>query len=485
VSAYNFKRRRHRRPTDAFASLRSALLAGGGYVGVFDAASAGDSVTGGLYDSVPDVQGTLQSLVQTSTARPAQTGTTTADKKWSTNGSSTWLESAAADSGLATTLDGSSRHTYKLWAVYVGVLNSAGGYSLMIQDPTGITRYMGLDTRSTNVRSNITGTFIDTGLAKSAELGVYVFGVDGSNVGSLSTVTSPSYGCARLGTLRQYGQNAGAYGTGNQRIVIGRLGSNAGSFATTAGCLVFIFNVQPTRAQLQLIGDYAVAYRSATIPTTKKGAVFIGDSRTVGAEASAGQDYPTLLMAAGGGATYSGVGKLNLGISSRTAAVMSSQIPSMALPSLDPYLAKIGVCFMGGFNDFLTTSGTAAAQAATVYAQIVACCNQIKGLYPNTKIAVGTIFRGNSVAGNAEAGRILLNAQLLSEHGGGGSGSTPSSYADYCADIATDTDTTVSNPLWDFTNATYFFQTTQVHLTGTGNQIVANRWQPVLTAMLA
>lgn len=450
-------------PLDPFATLL-AKLGGSGLNqvrGVYDASFAGNSVSGSTVNYVVDRLGRLPNWLGGGTGsgagRPTLVGSTAADLRVRSSGT-TWLETPGS------TMFEWVNTTDSYGAIVIGTMGGTT-YPFIVSPASTISPFWGFDARTGTIRGTKDGTFFDLA-AKNSEVGVYLYGQDGTFGGS-SQQANPYAIAARVGNLRKTLVTAptGA-STGGHRMVWGWIPGNPG-INTDEMAMVLLLGRRVTPADMKLVGDYAKTYKSAVIPTTSKGVMFVGDSRTKGDESGTNGDYPFQLMTQ---AEFTGVQYQNLGVSGRTVNTMDFLCDAMVVPGLDPYLSKRVVVLMGGYND-----DTAGRSPAQIYASFKSWVQKIRAADPTAVIVVVDVYReGGETSGLEKPWRVAFNTAL---DGGNGFPGIIAEGANYLFKASN-----VAALNGDMGGGNY---ASVPHLSAAGNLALANALKPTLQAALA
>jgi lysophospholipase L1-like esterase len=225
---------------------------------------------------------------------------------------------------------------------------------------------------------------------------------------------------------------------------------SAGGFGWTSGLrAVLLYQAVNSYAEMRQVEVYLGSRYGLVV--THWNYIFDGDSLTFGYASTAGNDYPSLVMALLGSNPYHL--KTNDGLNGDTLANMAAAAPAGIDLLYDPHQYKNVVCIWGGTNDLF-----AGASAATVYGNIVDYGTGRRAV--GFQVVVFTITPRNNFDAGMEANRLTINTNIRTNW---------ATFADALVDVAADGRI---GDAGDEDNLTYY-DADGTHLNDTGYAIVA------------
>lgn len=395
------------------------------------------SATATAWDDARGTSGYGPQLVGLGTTKPAWDAT---NKIITLDGSQNSLESA-----VHTAFDISLGRT----VIFIGTMPT-GAYLVNLTD-AGVNKYVTLNTGGAQVQV-ISSTLASFGLPVAPGASRRMAMLSASPVNFFGAGVTPTTAQVigliqhRLGAAVQYYAPGGTETSGNWQLQLGHLSSYHSPSAIRA---VVVLDHPATGSDYTAIRDWAITNHAIVADNSVTRLIFFdGNSLVLGQNSSAGNDYPSRVMAQTGFTTN--LDYVNSGTGSRTGATQLAAFPTRAAPAFAGSQAKkVYVCWE------ITNDLSNGATAAQAVANVQACCQAAKAAGATTTV-VQTCIRRSDFVGAGETARVAANNLLKALPSG----------IDVCVDTA------AISQLSDPSNTTYF-SADGVHLTDAGYNLVA------------
>lgn len=355
-------------------------------------------------------------------------------------------------SAIAAEFDPVSGKSY----IYIGTL-PAGNFPLAIAD-VGVTKFITLCTQSSTIKtsnSSLTSIFSPVAVGAVRRLALLSYAPANFYPAGTGAITNPQEIMAVQSRAGRMSQSAtGGYladavtaaTASNWQLWVGNYASQ---FTANSVRAIVVLDHPVTESEWRIIGAWSATYHQHVVEQAVSRLIYFdGNSLTIGQGSSAGNDYPSQVMASAGYTTN--LDYVNGGVSSRTGTQMVFELP-YRIPALfnGTYGRKVYVCWEIG-NDIHN-----GVSAATAVANVQALCQAAKAAGATACVALTANARSD-IAGAAETARLAANVSLRALPAG----------IDAVADVAS-----IVN-LQTTSNLTYF-QADGIHLTDAGYGEVA------------